>query len=447
MTIVAQAVEAMSDPRKPDARVVKLSNNITNLTNAFHQISAYRENIASINKAVAKARIRAISESTLEGSQQLNQAAAIDTTQLGASIDNLDEATEDLSDEVSETNTGLGSLIGRIAKLTAGVAVVSGVQSFFENLENPFDNEAPPTPQDTNAGLDSINANVDSQLNELGRAEEKAQEAVQNIPPVPTPTPEGQRSAIDQLGQLDIQAEQAQYEQFRQASAMGDSWIKDMIRKHEGNVPSIYRDSEGYPTFGVGHLITPNDPEYGKPIGTPVSRERVEQAFEQDYQYHKRIAMRTPGYQQANALGRGAMIDLAFNMGAWFDTAGWKGKRTYQAFERGDFDTAAQYLREAKWYRQVGPGRGNRVTGLLAQGNDSVAPVPRGSPRLATQAAENAIAQRAAEGDRGAPVVVVAGGSTAPQNPSDVLGSINRPRQPKPRGQNTAREYREYFAA
>ena len=35
-----------------------------------------------------------------------------------------------------------------------------------------------------------------------------------------------------------------------------------------------------YPTFGVGHLITESDFEYGCPEGTPVSEERVAEVFE-----------------------------------------------------------------------------------------------------------------------------------------------------------------------
>merc|ERR1719270_1003235 len=48
---------------------------------------------------------------------------------------------------------------------------------------------------------------------------------------------------------------------------------------HEGYCENIYADSLGYLTFGIGHLITSSDPEYGQPCGTPVSEERVYEAF------------------------------------------------------------------------------------------------------------------------------------------------------------------------
>ena len=46
--------------------------------------------------------------------------------------------------------------------------------------------------------------------------------------------------------------------------------LKEQIKRHEGEVLEIYEDSLGYLTFGVGHLIKEDDPEYGQPVGTPV---------------------------------------------------------------------------------------------------------------------------------------------------------------------------------
>ena len=60
----------------------------------------------------------------------------------------------------------------------------------------------------------------------------------------------------------------------------------DTLRKQleidEGIKHDIYLDHLGYPTFGIGHLITSDDPESGQEVGTAVSDERVRQAFEAD---------------------------------------------------------------------------------------------------------------------------------------------------------------------
>ena len=55
--------------------------------------------------------------------------------------------------------------------------------------------------------------------------------------------------------------------------------------------------------------------------------------FEEDYAKHKKIAERTPGYNEANDAGKGAMIDLAFNMGKWWP----KWPNTSKALERRKF--------------------------------------------------------------------------------------------------------------
>ena len=52
----------------------------------------------------------------------------------------------------------------------------------------------------------------------------------------------------------------------------------------EGCKYHIYLDHLGLPTAGIGHLLKGSDPEYDKPVGTIVSKERVNEWFEQDIQ-------------------------------------------------------------------------------------------------------------------------------------------------------------------
>ena len=55
--------------------------------------------------------------------------------------------------------------------------------------------------------------------------------------------------------------------------------ISAQLKIDEGVKYEIYNDSLGKPTFGIGHLILPGDPEYKQPIGQKVSEERVLSAF------------------------------------------------------------------------------------------------------------------------------------------------------------------------
>jgi GH24 family phage-related lysozyme (muramidase) len=60
--------------------------------------------------------------------------------------------------------------------------------------------------------------------------------------------------------------------------------LREEIAYDEGSVNEIYLDHLGLPTFGIGHLVLDSDPEYGYEVGTPVSQDRCNSAFDSDVQ-------------------------------------------------------------------------------------------------------------------------------------------------------------------
>ena len=58
--------------------------------------------------------------------------------------------------------------------------------------------------------------------------------------------------------------------------------LREELKADEGCKYEIYLDHLGLPTFGIGHLVTEWDEEYEKPVGTPVSEERVNNCFKVD---------------------------------------------------------------------------------------------------------------------------------------------------------------------
>ena len=58
--------------------------------------------------------------------------------------------------------------------------------------------------------------------------------------------------------------------------------LREELAEAEGCKYEIYLDHLGLPTFGIGHLITKDDPEYGKDVGTVVEQSRVQSAFNLD---------------------------------------------------------------------------------------------------------------------------------------------------------------------
>ena len=145
----------------------------------------------------------------------------------------------------------------------------------------------------------------------------------------------------------------------------GDDDIKAMIIGHEGVRYEPYKDPGGLWHVGVGHLIGDGStlPEH---MNRTFSATEVNNLFESDYAKHKKIAERTPGYDKANKAGKAALIDLSFNMGAWYT----EFKKAAAALKDGDFVTASKELKDSKWYGQVG-ARGPTIVSLVASAGDN----------------------------------------------------------------------------
>ena len=60
--------------------------------------------------------------------------------------------------------------------------------------------------------------------------------------------------------------------------------LRKELEQDEGCIYEVYLDHLGYPTFGIGHLITISDKERTWAVGTEVEESRVQQAFEKDIQ-------------------------------------------------------------------------------------------------------------------------------------------------------------------
>ena len=124
------------------------------------------------------------------------------------------------------------------------------------------------------------------------------------------------------------------------------------LREDEGVVYEIYLDHLGYETFGVGHLITENDPEYGQPVGTEVSFERVRSAFETDLQVTIEECVKLYGdfWEELPGEVQEILANMMFNLGRPRLS---KFKKMYAAIEICDWKEAAKEGRDSLWYRQV----------------------------------------------------------------------------------------------
>ena len=121
----------------------------------------------------------------------------------------------------------------------------------------------------------------------------------------------------------------------------------------EGVVYKIYLDHLGYPTFGVGHLVLKDDPEYGQEVGTPVSEERVRACFERDLDTAISECVVLYGDEWKGFPGevQEVLVNMLFNLGRPRLS---KFKNFNAKIIEGDYVGAATEGLDSLWARQVG---------------------------------------------------------------------------------------------
>jgi lysozyme len=129
--------------------------------------------------------------------------------------------------------------------------------------------------------------------------------------------------------------------------------LKEQLEIDEGVVHEIYLDHLGYPTFGVGHLITKKDPEYGMPVGTKLSEGRIQKVFHEDVLdaiadchilYGKGEFMSLPSEVQE------ILANMMFNLGLPRLA---KFVNMKKAVMEKDWPKAAEEMKDSLWYKQV----------------------------------------------------------------------------------------------
>jgi GH24 family phage-related lysozyme (muramidase) len=152
---------------------------------------------------------------------------------------------------------------------------------------------------------------------------------------------------------------------------MNKDALREELAEDEGCKFEIYLDHLNLPTFGIGHLIKEHDPEYGLPVGTEVSEDRVRKAFNLDIAVtvedcrrlcdnvgvdFNELDLRYPD-------GALALCNMCFNLGYPRFS---KFKRQWAAVAEAMEDpkawlTVAAEAEDSRWFDQV-PNRAKRLT-------------------------------------------------------------------------------------
>lgn len=139
---------------------------------------------------------------------------------------------------------------------------------------------------------------------------------------------------------------------------MNKDKLRQELAEDEGCKYEVYLDHLALPTMGLGHLIVEDDPEHGQPVGTPVSEERVRQAFALD------VAVTIDEckvlYSDFDDLPEECQLIIAnmmFNMGRP-RLSKFKGMKA--GVDARDWNRAADEMVDSRWHDQV-PNRAKRL--------------------------------------------------------------------------------------
>jgi len=143
-----------------------------------------------------------------------------------------------------------------------------------------------------------------------------------------------------------------QMDKLQKENAMNIDKLREQLKIDEGVKYEIYLDHLGYPTFGIGHLITEADEEHGKPVGTPITEERVNSVFDKDVEIYVSEAKKVfPKLAELPSEAQEVIVNMTFNMGAPRLS---KFKKFIAAVEARNWDTASVEMMDSRWAKQVG---------------------------------------------------------------------------------------------
>jgi len=140
--------------------------------------------------------------------------------------------------------------------------------------------------------------------------------------------------------------------------------LREELAEDEGCKYEIYLDHLGLATFGIGHLITKSDPEYGKDVGTVIEQGRVQSAFNLDITVTIEDCHRL--YKNFDELPEETQLIIAnmmFNLG-YPRLSKFKGMKA--GVDAKSWSSAADEMVDSRWYTQV-PNRARRLVDRMRQ--------------------------------------------------------------------------------
>lgn len=134
--------------------------------------------------------------------------------------------------------------------------------------------------------------------------------------------------------------------------------LKSDLERDEGRIPHVYRDSEGYWTIGVGHLV---DKRKGGRLPDIIIDSLLEYDIEETI---SKCRQSFPWFDSLDAGRQAVVCNMVFNLGL----KGFMGfRRTIEAIEKRDWEAVSREMLDSRWARQVG-NRASRLAMIMKTG-------------------------------------------------------------------------------
>ena len=135
--------------------------------------------------------------------------------------------------------------------------------------------------------------------------------------------------------------------------------ILDQLARDEGYKPTLYKDSRGYWTVGIGFLIDPSVP------GAGLSLEESEAVVQIKVNLISALLTRNlPWFSGLDTVRQAALINMAYNLG-WAHLVGFHNFLSYM--QQGDWTNASKEMLNSAWASQVG-ARAQRLSQQVLTG-------------------------------------------------------------------------------
>ncbi|KAN0003047.1 hypothetical protein ACTFIZ_009191 [Dictyostelium cf. discoideum] len=162
------------------------------------------------------------------------------------------------------------------------------------------------------------------------------------------------------------------------------SSIKDMLKYDEGEKFEMYKDTEGYYTIGIGHLITRIkernvaikclEEQIGHKVKMDPKNEPIITSSESDALFEKDLSVACKSiesnstlsiiYKNLDNIRKMALINMVFQMGV---NNVLKFKMSLKLIEEKKWVEAAKEMKNSTWNHQT-PDRSNRVISVIETG-------------------------------------------------------------------------------